>query len=148
MAVDEDAATESGAVQFEVTLPCDAQFRAMRESVVARLTASVGYEEAHAVTRAITLAASDVLDHAEGAAYSSVMITFVACGGTLTIRVRYFVDPGAPGLPPGRAIERILSDGGSDAPAAVLRRLAGRVEFGRVEGAECCTLVTPLPAAT
>lgn len=148
MAVAEDAAAEPGAVRVEVTLPCDAQFRAMRDCVVARLTASVGYDEAHAVTRAITLATSGVLDHAEGAAYSSLMITFVAGGGTLTIRMRYLVDPGAPGAPRGPAIERILGDGGRDAPLAVLRRLAGRVEFGQVEGAECCTLVAPLPAVT
>lgn len=148
MAVADDAAVEPGVVRFEVTLPCDARFRAMRDGVVARLTASVGYGEGHAVTRAVTLAASGVLDHAEGAAYSSLMMTFVAGGGILTIRVRYLVDPGAPGSSPGPAIERILSDGGSDAPLAVMRRLAGRVELGRVEGAECCTLVTPLPAAT
>ena len=148
MAVAEDAAADPGAVRFEVILPCDARFRAMRDCVVARLTASVGYDEAHAVTRAITLAASGVLDHAEGAAYSSLMITFVAGGGILTIRVRYLVDPGAPGSTPGPVVERLLSDGGRDAPLAVLRRLAGRVEIGRVDGAECCTLVTPLPAAT
>lgn len=148
MAVAEDAAAEPGAVRVEVTLPCDTRFRAMRDCVVARLTASVGYDEAHAVTRAVTLAASGVLDHAEGAAYSSLVITFVAGGGTLTIRVRYLVDPGAPGSPSRPAVERILSDGGRDAPLAVLRRLAGRVEFGRMEGAECCTLITPLPAAT
>ncbi len=148
MAVAEDAAAEPGAVQFEVTLPCDARFRAMRDCVVARLTAAVGYDEAHAVTRAVTLAASGVLDHAEGAAYSSLVITFVAGGGILTIRVRYLVDPGAPRSSPGPAIERILSDGDRDAPLAVLRRLAGQVELGRVEGAECCTLITPLPAAT
>ena len=89
-----------------------------------------------------------MLDHAEGAAYSSLMITFTIGAGMLTIRVRYLVDPDAPGSPRGPAIERILSDGGRDAPIAVLRRFAGRVEFGRVEGAECCTLVTPLPATT
>ncbi len=148
MAVSEDAAADPGAVQFEVTLPCDARFRAMRDCVVARLTAAVGYDEADAVTRAITLTTSGVLDHAEGAAYSSLMITFTIGAGMLTIRVRYLVDPDAPGSPRGPAIERILSDGGRDAPIAVLRRFAGRVEFGRVEGAECCTLVTPLPATT
>lgn len=148
MAVPDDAGADPGAVRFEVTLPCDARFRELRDCVVPRLTACLGYGEADAVTRAVTLAASGVLDHADGAVYSSVMITFSVGAGLLTTRVRYVAEPGAPGTAPVPAIERILGDGGRDAPLAVLRRLAGRVEFGRVDGAECCTLVTPLPAAT
>ena len=148
MAVPNDAGADPGAVRVEVTLPCDARFRSLRDCVVPRLAACLGYGEADAVTRAVTLATSGVLDHADGAVYSSVMITFSAGGGSLTTRVRYVAEPDAPGTTPARDIERILSDGGRDAPLAVLRRLAGRVEFGRVDGAECCTLVTPLPATT
>ena len=148
MAVPDDAGAHPEAVRFEVTLPCDARFRSLRDCVVPRLTACLGYDEADAVTRAVTLATSGVLDHADGAGYSSVMISFSAGDGVLTTRVRYVADPGAPGTAPVPAIERILGDGGRDAPLAVLRRLAGRVEFGRVDGAECCTLVTLLPAAT
>ena len=148
MAVPDDAGAHPGAVRFEVTLPCDARFRDLRDCVVPRLTACLGYDAADAVTQAVTLAASGVLDHADGAVYSSVMITFRAEGGVLTIRVRYVAEAGAPGTAPVPAIERILGDGGRDAPLAVLRRLAGRVEFGRVDGAECCTLVTPLPVTT
>ena len=148
MAVSDDAGADLSAVRLEVTLPCDARFRAMRDCAVARLTACLGYHETDAVTRAVTLAASGVLDHAAGAVYSSVMITFTTGAGVLTIRLRYLVDPGALGPAPGPAIERILSDGGREAPLAVMRRLAGRVEFGLVDGAECCTLVAPLPAAT
>ena len=139
---------DAGAVRFEVTLPCDARFRAMRDCIVERLTASLGYEEADALTRAVILAASGVLDHADGAVYSSVMITFTVGAGVLTTRVRYLVESGAPGTASEPAVERILSGGGRDAPLVVLRRLAGRVEVGRVGGAECCTLVTPLPATT
>lgn len=148
MPVSDDAGAHPEAVRFEVTLPCDARFRSLRDCVVPRLTACLGYDEADAVTRAVTLATSGVLDHADGAVYSSVMISFSASDGFLTTRVRYVADPGAPGREPVPAIERILSDGGRDAPLAVLRRLAGRVEFGRVDGAECCTLVTSLRAAT
>lgn len=141
---------DAEAVRFEVTLPCDVRFRAMRDCIVERLTACLGYDEADALTRAVILAASGVLDHADGAVYSSVMITFTAGAGVLTTRVRYLVESGAPGTAAEPTVERILSDGGRgrDAPLVVLRRLAGRVEVGRVEGAECCTLVTPLPAAT
>ena len=148
MAVPDDAGADPGAVRFEVTLPCDARFRELRDCVVPRLTACLGYDAADALTRAVTLATSGVLDHADGAVYSSVMITFSAGGGVLTTRVQYRAEAGAPGAAPGPAVERILSDGGRDAPLAVLRRLAGRVEFGRVDGAESCTLVTPLPATT
>lgn len=143
-----DAGADPSVVRFEVILPCDARFRAMRDCVVARLTACLGYAEADAVTRAATLAASGVLDHAAGAVYSSVMMTFTSGAGVLTIRLRYLVEPGARGTLPGPAVERILGDGGRDAPLTVLRRLTDRVEFGQVDGAECCTLVTPLPTAT
>ncbi len=148
MAVSDDAGADPGAFRFEVTLPCDERFRSLRDCVVPRLTACLGYDEADAVTRAVALAASGVLDRAGGGAYSSVMITFSARGGVLTTCVRYVAETGPPGAAPVRAVERILSDEGRDAPLAALRRLAGRVEFGRVDGAECCTLVTPLPATT
>lgn len=148
MAVSDDAGVDRGGVRFEVTLPCDARFRELRDCVVPRLTACLGYAETDALTRAVTLATRAVLDHADGARYSSVMITFSVGAGVLTTRVRFVTEPGAPGRAPAPAVERILSDGGRDAPLAVLRRLAGRVEFGRVDGAECCTLVTPRPAAT
>lgn len=148
MAVSDDAAADPGEVRLEVTLPCDARFRPLRNRVVARLTACLGYGEADAATRAVTLAASGVLDHAAGAVYSSVTMTFTAGAGVLTIRVRYLADPDGSGTAPGLPVERILGDGGRDAPLAVLRRLASRVEVGQVDGAECCTLVTPLPATT
>ena len=148
MTVSDAAGPDLSAVRFDVTLPRDERFRVMRDCVVVRLAACLGYAETDAVTRAVTLATSGVLDHSAGSVYSSVMITFTTGAGVLTIRVRYLVEPGAPGTAPGPAIERILSAGGRDAPLAVLRRLASRVEIGRVDGAECCTLVTPLPAAT
>ena len=144
MAVSDDAGPDLSAVRFEVTLPCDARFRTMHDCVVARLAACLGCAEADAATRAVSLATSGVLDHPAGSVYSSVTITFTTGAGALTIRVRYLVEPGAPAT----AVERILSEGGRDAPLAVLRRLASRVEIGRVDGDECCTLVTPLPAAT
>ena len=148
MPVSDDAGADPGAVRFEVTLPSGARFRSLRDCVVPRLTACLGYDEADAVTRAVALATSGVLDHADGAVYSSVMITFSAGAGVLTTRVRYLAEPGVPDTWSIPAIERILSDGGRNAPLATMRRLAGRVEFGHVDGAECCTLVTPLPTTT
>ena len=148
MAVSEDAGVEPGAVRFEVTLPCDARFQPLRDCVVPRLTGYLGCDETDAVTRAVTLAVSAVLEHADGSVYSSVAIAFNTGEGVLTTRVRFIAEPDAPGAASAAVIERILNDGGSDAPLAVLRRLARRVEFGRVDGAECCTLVMPLPAMT
>ena len=148
MAVSDDARPDLSAVRFEVTLPCDARFRTMHDCVVARLAACLGCAEADAATRAVSLATSGVLDHPAGSVYSSVTITFTTGAGALTIRVRYLVEPGTPAMALVPAVERILSEGGRDAPLAVLRRLASRVEIGRVDGDECCTLVTPLPAAT
>ncbi len=145
MAVSDDAGTDTGAVRCEVTLPCDARFRTMRDRVVERLAGCLGCAGA-AATRAVTLATSGVLDHPAGSVYSSVAISFTTGAGVLTVRVRYMVDPGVAdsGLP----VESILGEGGRDAPLVVMRRLASRVEFGRVDGAECCTLVTSLPPAT
>lgn len=148
MRVPDDAGSDIDAVECEVTLPCDERFRVMRDRVVERLAGSLGCAEVGAAARAVTLATSGVLDHPAGSVYSSVTITFTTGPGVLTIRVRYMVDPGAPGSLAGPAVERILSEGGGDAPLVVMRRLASRVEFGRVDGYECCTLVTPLPAAT
>ena len=148
MPVQDDAGSDIDAVECEVTLPCDERFRAMRDCVVERLAGSLGCAEVGAATRAVTLATSGVLDHPAGSVYSSVTITFTTGPGVLTIRVRYMVDPGAPVTLAGPAVERILSEGGGDAPLVGMRRLASRVEFGRVDGYECCTLVTPLPAAT
>ena len=148
MSVPGDAGPDVDAVRCDVTLPCDARFRALRSCVVEHLTACLGCADADAVARAVTLATSGVLDHPGGSVYSSVTIAFSTGGGVLTIRVRYLLGPGAPVAPPRPAVERILSEGGGEAPLARMRRLASRVEFGRVDGAECCTLVAPLPAAT
>lgn len=148
MAVSDAAGSDPSAVRLVVTLPCDARFRALHDRVVARLAACLACDEADAVTRAVKLATGGVLDHAAGSVYSSVMTTFTTGAGGLTIRLRFLVEPGARGTAPGPAIERILSEGGREAPLAAMRRLAGRVEFGQVDGAECCTLFTPLPAAT
>ena len=148
MAVPDAEGVDPSAVRLEVTLPCDTRFRALRVSVVERLACSLGCTAAGAATRAVTLATSGVLDHPAGSVYSSVAITFTTGPGALTIRVRYLVDPGVRGSAPGPAVQRILSEGGGDAPLAAMRRLANRLEFGCVDGAECCTLVTPLPAAT
>ena len=146
MAVSDDAGADPGAVRCEVTLPGDARFRAMRDRVVERVAGCLGFADAAAATRAVTLATSGVLDHPAGSVYSSVTIAFTTGAGILTVHVRYLVEPGAPGAASGPAIERILSEGGGDAPLAAMRRLAQRVEFGRVDGAECCTLVTTLAA--
>ena len=148
MAVSDDARQDPGAVVCELTLPCDPRFRALRECVVERLAACLGCAEADAAARAAALATSGLVEHPAGSAYSRVVMTFTAGGGVLTIRVRYLVDPGAAERVSGPGVESILSEGGSDAPLAVMRRLASRIEFGRVDGVECCTLVTPLPAAT
>ena len=148
MAVSDDAREDPGAARCELTLPCDARFRALRECVVERLAASLGCTEAEAAARAVALATSGLADHPAGSAYKRVMLTFTAGGGGLTIRVRYLVDPGAAETASGPGVESILSAGGSDAPLAVMRRLASRVEFGRVDGVEYCTLVALLPAAT
>ncbi len=148
MTVSDAARPEVGAVRCEVTLPCDARFRALCACVVERSAACLGCAEPGAVTRAVTLATSGVLDHPAGSVYASVMITFTTGAGVLTIQVRFLLDPDAAGTASGPTVERILSDGGGDAPLAVMRRLATRVEIGRADGAECCTLVTPLPAAT
>ena len=144
MAVSDDAES----VRCEVTLPCDARFRALRDRVVERLAGCLGCAEPAAATRAVALATSGVLDHPAGAVYSSVTITFTTGAGVLTIRVRYLVDPGVPDAAPAPVVEGLLSDGADGAPLALMRRLASRVEFSRVDGAECCTLVTPLPPAT
>lgn len=148
MAVSDDAREDPGAVRCELTLPCDARFRALRECVVERLAASLGCAGAEAAARAVVLATSGLVDHPAGSVYSRATLTFTASGGVLTIRVRYPVDTVAGETAPGPGVESILSEGGSDAPLAVMRRLASRVEFGRVDGVECCTLVAPLTAAT
>ena len=145
MAVSDDAREDPGAARCELTLPCDARFRALRECVIERLAASLGCAGAEAAARAVVLATSGLVDHPAGSVYSRVTLTFTAGGGVLTIRVRY---PVAAETAPGPGVESILSEGGSDAPLAVMRRLASRVEFGRVDGVECCTLVAPLTAAT
>ena len=148
MAVSADAREDPGAVRCELTLPCDVRFRALRECVVERLAARLGCAGAEAAARAVVLATSGLVDHPAGSVYSRVTLTFTAGGGVLTIRVRYPVDTVAAETAPGPGVESILSEGGSDAPLAVMRRLASRVEFGRVDGVECCTLVAPLTAAT
>ena len=148
MAVSDAAGADPSAVRLEVTLPCDARFRALRDCIVERLAGALGCAGGGAATRAVRLATSGVLDHPAGSVYTSVAMTFTTGPGALTIHVRYLVDPGAPGSVPAPAVERILSEGGGNAPLALMRRLASRVEFGSVDGAECCTLVTPLHAAT
>ena len=144
MAVSDDLGACPGAVRCDVTLPCDARFRTLRERVVERLVGSLGCAGT-AAARAVTLATGGVFDHPAGAVYSSVAITFTAGAGVLTADMRYLVGAGAP--EPGPPVESILGAGGPDAPLASLRRLAVRVEFGRTDGAECCTLVTPLGSA-
>ena len=148
MAVSDDAMEDPGAARCELTLPCDARFRALRECVIERLAASLGCAGAEAAARAVVLATSGLVDHPAGSVYSRVTLTFTAGGGVLTILVRYPVDTVAGETAPGPGVESILSEGGSDAPLVAMRGLASRVEFGRVDGVECCTLVAPLTATT
>lgn len=148
MTVSDDAQADASPIRMEVLLPADARFRELRHRVPPRLAACLGCAGTDAVARAVGLATSGVLDHPAGAVYSSVMVTLSAGAGVLTIRVRYLLDPGAEATP---AVGRILRGGGGDAPLLALQRLASRVDIGRADDAECCTLILPCsapPAAT
>lgn len=149
MTVPDDAGRDAGAVRLEVTLPCDERFRPLMDRLAGKLVACFGYgaTEADGVTLALAHATSGVAACAGACACTSMTMTFTSAGGALTIRVRYLVEPSSACAAAGASIARLLATGGDEAPLAAMRRVVSRVEMGEVDGVECCTLVTPLPAS-
>lgn len=136
-------------MRLEVTLPCDERFRPLMDQLAGKLVAGFGYTatEADGVVRALAHATTGVAARADESDCTSLAMTFTSAGGALTIRVRYLVDGTAACAGTRTSIARLLAAGGDDAPLAAMRRVVNRVELGEVDGVECCTLVTPLPAS-
>lgn len=145
----DDAQPEGDAVRLEVTLPCDERFRPLMDKLAGKLVAGFGYTESEAdgVARALAHATSAVAARAGESDCTSLAMTFTSAGGALTIRVRYLVDGAGACASTGASVARLLAAGGEDAPLAAMRRAVSRAEVGEVDGVECCTLVTPLPAS-
>ena len=148
MAVAEEIPLDVSAVRMDVTLPCDARFHPMLEKIAAKAVAYFGYTgaEAAALCAAVASATTGVLTHPDGASYTSLALNYRTENDALTIQVRYLVETSTGGAAAGAGIERILNDGGDGVtPIDAMRQATARVEIGEVDGAECCTLVTPLP---
>ena len=91
-------------------------------------------------------ATDGVLDHDEAPEYTSLDVMFATNDAEIEIRVRYLCE-GENGHATDRPrIERLLSrrrDG--ETPLDLIQRVMPRVEFGRDNGVEFCTLSKPLP---
>ena len=146
--MDEGKPLDAKSIRLELTVPCDTRFRPVLMGICERMVAYVGFAGAEAAELAETIAhATDgVLDHDEAPEYTSLDVTFATNDAEIEIRVRYLCEEENGHAPDRPGIERLLSRRrDSEAPLDLIQRVMPRVEFGRDNGVEFCTLSKPLP---
>jgi hypothetical protein len=133
-------------IRLSLTVPCDTRIRQVAHQVSLRIAEYIGFApgEAEDVARAVEEATDGVLDQPD-CRYAGVELTFMTTETLMEIRIRYLKDEtGAPGAGPGlEAILRRPRRG--EVPLDLIRRVMRRVEFGRDDDTEYCTLALTLP---
>ena len=151
MAVADEKPLDIKSIRFDVTVPCDERFRSMLDKIASRMIAYLGYEESDAaeLTNVIEHATDGVLAHEDGASYTSLDVTFATSETEMEIRIRYLLESADARAAERLSIERVLSRrAAGEAPLDFIQRVMPRVEFGREDGVDFCTLVKALPEET
>lgn len=135
-------------IRLSLTLPCDARIRRVARQVSVRIAEYIGFAAADAeeIARTVEEATDGVLDQPEGVPYRGVELTFMTTETVMEIRIRYLVNQGRAGQGDGPGVETLLQRPRHDeAPLDLMRRVMTRVEFGRIDESEYCTLTRVLP---
>ena len=135
-------------MRLDMTVSCDERFRPLLDQIVSRMVAYVGYcgSDATAVAGVVERAIGGARACMAGTPNASLDLRFVICETEMKIRIGCRPAPGAPERV-GRGLDRALREGGAgeDAPLDRIRQVMTRVEFGREDGLDVCTLAKALP---
>ena len=138
---------DAKSMRLELKVPCDTRFRPVLAGICERMAAHVAFAGAEAAELAETIAhATDgVLDHDKPPDYTSLDVTFATNDAEIEISVRYLCEGENSYATDRPGIERLLSRRRNDeGPLNLIQRVMRRVEFGRDNGVEFCTLSKPL----
>ena len=146
----EERPRDAKSIRLVLRVPCDTRFRPVLTLMCERMAAYVGLSgvDAAELSQAVTHATDGVLDHREAPEYTSLDVTFATTDDEIEIRVCYLcnTEDGSSADRPG--IEHLLgSRRDAESPLDLIRRVMQRVEFGRSNDVEFCTLSKPLPEA-
>lgn len=136
-------------MRLGMTVSCDERFRPLLDQIVSRMIAYVGYggSDATAVAGVIERAIGGARACMAGTPNANLDLRFVIRETEMQIRIGCRPAPGAAGRGGGQALDRALREGGNgeDAPLDRIRQVMTRVEFGREDGLDVCTLAKALP---
>ncbi len=145
----DDKPLDARAIRLEVTVPCDERFRPVLGVLCERMARYVGYGDVQAeeLASAVVHATDGVLEHEESPQYTSLDVTIATSSSEIEFRVRYLTEGAtASDGDAGPGIESLLTRPRGDEPALdIIRRVMRRVEFGRSDGVEFCSLSKALP---
>ena len=139
-------------MRVDVTVSCDERFGPLLDQLVSRMVAYVGYDgsDAAAVAGVVERALAGARACLDGAPDASLDVQFVICETEMRIRIGCRPGPAAAEGAGARAFDRVLREGGGGgdgdaAPLDLIRQVMTRVEFGREDGVDVCTLAKALP---
>jgi hypothetical protein len=136
-------------MRLDMTVSCDERFRPLLDQLVSRMIAYVGYDgpDATAVAGVVERAIGGARACMAGTPNASLDLRFVVCETEMEIRIGCRPAPGAARRAEARPLDRVLREGGAgeDAPLDRIQQVMTRVEFGREDGLDVCTLAKALP---
>ena len=146
-AVTDGSSAGPAPMRVDVTVSCDERFRPLLDQLVSRMIAYVGYDgsDATAVTGVVERAIDGARALMAGTPDASLDLRFVICETEMKIRIGCRPAPGAAEQAERRALDRVVREGGEDALLDRIREVMTRVEFGREDGLDVCTLAKALP---
>ena len=136
-------------MRLDMTVSCDERFRPLLEQLVSRMVSYVGYEasDAAAVVGGVERASGGARACMADTPDARLDLRFVIRETEMTIRIACRPSSAAVAGAGGPALDRALRAGGDDdaAPLDLIRRVMTRVELGREDGLDVCTLAKALP---
>ena len=133
---------------MELTIPCDDRFRPVLSLLCQRMSRYVGYSgtEAEEVAAAVVHATDGVLVHGASQTYKDLDVTIATSESDHSVLRPLPVWPRGAVRRRPRVVAHLLSEhSGDEAPLDAIHRVMSRVEFGKVDGVEFCTLSKSLP---
>ncbi len=138
---------DTQAFRLELTIPCDDRFRPVLSLLCQRMSRYVGYSgaEAEEVAAAVVHATDGVLVHGASQTYKDLDVTIATSESDIQFRVRYLCGHGEPSGDAPSVAHLLSEHSGDEAPLDAIHRVMSRVEFGKDDGVEFCTLSKSLP---
>lgn len=145
MAAEEPFDTQ--AFRLDLTIPCDDRFRPVLSLLCERMSRYAGYSgaEAQEVAAAVVHATDGVLVHGTSRIYKDLNVTIATSERDIQFHVRYLCRHGEPSADAPSVAHLLGERSGDEAPLDAIHRVMNRVEFGKDDGVEFCTLSKSLP---